>query len=411
MRVNTTKFTGYVLIVLALIIIGTVLYRNSVRKHVPIVFSPKTVLSSTWERYKAAYLEPETLRAIDRQRGDITTSEGQSYTLLRAVWLDDHETFDQSWQWTKDNLQFDDGRIFSWLFGRLPNGTYSILTESGGANSASDADTDIALALVFAYARWRDPVYLGDARVIIADIWDKEVVTIRGRPYLAASNIEKSIQDDVILNPSYFAPYAYRIFAELDPRHDWMGLVDTSYEILAASMTSSLDQKESARLPPNWIAIRRSDGSLLHITSADLNTNYSYDALRVPWRLALDWKWNDEPRAVQILGMMGFLDQEWRQNGTLVSEYSHDGRRLIELETPSMYGGSIGVFMARDEDLAKEVYEKKLQSLYNPDTLGWKQPLSYYDDNWAWFGIALYHDLLPNLWEQGSTTGAVSSAW
>jgi hypothetical protein len=35
--------------------------------------------------------------------------------------------------------------------------------------------------------------------------------------------------------------------------------------------------------------------------------------------------------------------------------------------------------------------------LFNPDTNTWKEELSYYDNNWAWFGIALYNNLLPNL--------------
>ena len=33
----------------------------------------------------------------------------------------------------------------------------------------------------------------------------------------------------------------------------------------------------------------------------------------------------------------------------------------------------------------------------NPDKQQWKNALSYYDDNWAWFGIALTQHALPNL--------------
>jgi hypothetical protein len=35
--------------------------------------------------------------------------------------------------------------------------------------------------------------------------------------------------------------------------------------------------------------------------------------------------------------------------------------------------------------------------LFSPDSNTWKITLGYYDDNWAWFGIALYNNLLPNL--------------
>jgi hypothetical protein len=53
--------------------------------------------------------------------------------------------------------------------------------------------------------------------------------------------------------------------------------------------------------------------------------------------------------------------------------------------------------MVSDPELAKEVYEKKLAFLFDQDTNTWKGDLSYYDSNWAWFGIALYNGLLPNL--------------
>ena len=67
------------------------------------------------------------------------------------------------------------------------------MTAQGGENDASDADTDLAMSLVFAYARWQDPTYLGDARVIIHDLWAEDVVTINGTPYMSADNVEKNI--------------------------------------------------------------------------------------------------------------------------------------------------------------------------------------------------------------------------
>ena len=33
-----------------------------------------------------------------------------------------------------------------------------------------------------------------------------------------------------------------------------------------------------------------------------------------------------------------------------------------------------------------------------PDFQDWKTPLGYYDDNWAWFGIALYNNFLDDLY-------------
>lgn len=400
METNSAKKIGYIFLLISILIFIAVLYKNNARRQIPIIFSPKSVLDATWLQYKIEYLEPETLRTLDKQQSNITTSEGQSYTMLRSVWLDDKETFDTSWQWTKDNLQRPNSHLTSWLFGQRPDGSYGVLTDRGGHNSASDADVDIALALIFAHSRWKDEIYLGDAHEIIDDIWEEEVVVINNKPYLAANNVEKQTSEKIILNPSYFAPYAYKIFAEIDVEHDWHALSDSSYEVIEQSMNINLGSEPSVKLPPDWITIDRQTGELGVVNNPNLTTNFGYDALRLPWRLTLDWKWNKDGRAEYLLKSMGFLESEWNKNGLIYATYTHDGKVVNKYESPAMYGGTIGYFMTANPSLAKEVYQKKLQTLYDPDEQAWKQVLSYYDDNWVWFGIALYNDLLPNLYKQ-----------
>jgi endoglucanase len=400
MKRHHSKITGYILIVIAFFVVAAVVYENSARKNVPIVFSAKSMIDSIWQRYKTTYMEKNTYRTMDIARGNVTTSEGQSYAMLRSVWMDDHLTFDNSWKWTQDNLQ-KQGKLFSWLFGKRSNGTYGILVSENGVNTASDADSDIALALMFAYARWKNPQYLADAKLIITDMWNKEIIVIKGKPYLASSIAEKSADNNagpIAVNPSYFAPYAYRIFAVIDPSHDWMGLVDTSYEVLKASTASPLDKESGVGLPPDWVTLSRSDGSIQLPKTGKLDTNFSYDALRIPWRIALDWYWNNEPRAKTYLSSLKFLGDEWQTNETLFAVYSHDGTPLTKTQAPAMYGGTLAYFMISDPATAKNIYENKLVVLYQPDSNSWKQTLDYYDDNWAWFGISLYNDALPNLW-------------
>jgi endoglucanase len=391
------KAWGILLIVVAFGILGFIAYKNSTKRQVPIVFSPRNELQSLWEQYKKEYIEDGTFRVLDKQKENITTSEGQSYAMLRAVWLDDKTTFDNVWKWTKDNLQREDNKLFSWLFGKLPNGGYGILTDQGGQNTATDGDVDIALALVFASARWNQSEYLGDAYVIIDAIWENEVVMVNGKPYLAANNLEKDAPSTMVLNPSYYAPYAYRIFANLDPKHDWMGVVDTSYEVLDKSMTLALDKQSSAIIPPDWVFINKKTGEITAPTGNNLTTNTSFDALRVPWRIYLDWTWYQEPRAQQTLKKMTFFTSEFEENALLYTAYEHDGSIAVRNQTAAFYGGTLGYFMLADPENAKLIYDNKLQVLYNPDTNDWKIKLGYYDDNWAWFGIALYNNMLPNL--------------
>jgi endo-1,4-beta-D-glucanase Y len=397
MKYGNSKIWGWTLVAFGVGLLLTVLYLNSVKRQVPVIFTPREMLVSLWEGYKREYID-EDGRTIDKQRENVTTSEGQSYSMLRAVWLDDREAFDKSWEWTQNNLARPQDNLFAWLFGKKPNGTYGVLTDEGGQNTASDADTDIALALVFAYSRWQDDKYLEAAQKIIQDIWTHEVVLIRGRPYLVANNVEKTKPGRlIVVNPSYFAPYAYRIFDEVDPNHNWLALADTSYEVIEKSSGAGLDKTQSAGIPPDWILLDRQTGNLMASDNKDLSTNYSFDAMRIPWRLAMDLRWFGEPRAKKLLESFEFFNEEWKERGALYASYSHAGDKMADFEAPSVYGGSLGHFLATDNESARQIYEWKLRSLFNSDTNAWKYPLSYYDDNWAWFGMALYHDTLPNI--------------
>jgi len=373
----------------------------------PLTFAPTQVLGATWHSYKTRYIEASTGRTLDPSRGNITTSEGESYTMLRAVWMGDKDAFDSSWKWTKGHLQHSGDHLFSWLYGKHANGTYGVLTEQNGDVSATDADQDIALSLVFAYARWQDPAYLADARGIIASLWDNEVVLIGGTPYVVADNMEKrSNAPTAIVNPSYLSPAAYRIFALVDPAHPWSRVVDSSYQLLGKSMDAPLDTQKSAGIPPDWVALDKKTGALSAASASSTSTNFGFDALRTPWRIALDYQWYGDERARTILSKMSFLTYTWQSANAIGSVYAHDGTPVNPAQSTAMYGGAIGYFLYEDPDNARRIYDRKLLALYNPDVNEWREQLSYYDDNWAWFGIGLYEKLLPNL-----VAGLPASVW
>ena len=124
------------------------------------------LLEQSWQGYKKRFIQQDG-RVIDHKAGGISTSEGQSYALLRAVWMNDPQTFNQVWSWTQNNLQVRGDHLFAWKWGQQS-------TKSPGANgpkapegpakwgpidstAASDADQDIALALLMAHRKWQDP--------------------------------------------------------------------------------------------------------------------------------------------------------------------------------------------------------------------------------------------------------------
>ena len=374
-------------------------YLDDSRRLTPIVYANSAMLLELWDSYKLNNIEPGSNRTLDKSQNNITTSEGESYTMLRSVWMDDKDTFDKSWEFTKSNLQRPDDKLLSWKFGQRSDGTYGVLTEVGGNNTASDADVDTALSLLMAYSRWNQTSYLYQAHEMINSIWEEQVVMVNNKPVLTANDLEQFSQENVVVNPSYFSPYSFKLFSKVDPKHDWMGLVDNSYAILNDLSRNPLGSSYSNGLPPNWISMNRQTGAYIPTVSPNLDTNYGYDAMRIPFRLALDYSWYKDPRAKEVMSNFVFLKQEWERDKDLEAVYSHEGKVVGDYEVPAMYGGAIGYFNVMEPDLADDVYEQKLQTLYSPDKQQWKIPLSYFDDNWAWFGIALSQDELPNLAE------------
>lgn len=395
------RFVAVIVILAGVAIAAYAAYGSSNKVDSKQVFADRTMLSGLWNSYKDEYWESGSGRTIDRQSGNITTSEGQSYTMLRAVWQSDKATFDKTWGWTKQQLQRPD-HLFSWRWGKLADGSYGILNDQGGQNSASDADSDIALALVMAASRWQQQSYLNDAKAIIGSIWTNEVVHINDKPYLVANNLEKADPTQAIINPSYIAPANYRIFAGVDTAagHDWNGLVASSYSLLNTVIDSNLDKSSSAHLPPDWVVISKLTGDISAPTAAqggNLSTNYGYEAFRIPWRLALDYRWNKADEAKSTLAKMSFLSDQWSSNAKLSPIYSHDGKPQATYESTGAYGGDLGYFILERPSQATDVYNKKLKYLYDPNKNAFSQDLSYYDANWAWFGMALYTNQLDNL--------------
>ncbi|MBI4128936.1 MAG: hypothetical protein HY460_02685 [Parcubacteria group bacterium] len=360
---------------------------------------PNAVVETLWVAYRDKIQKDG--RTIDRDRSYLTTSEGQSYSLLRAVWMDDKEIFDRVLRWTNNNLKKRNDSLFAWKWGQDRYGRWGVLREEGGLSSATDADQDIALALIFAHKRWNQEHYLTQAQKLLDDIWKKEVVIIQGRPYLVAGNWAQE-EPHPTINPSYYAFYAYPIFAEVDPAHDWMAVKATSYETLVKASHSVLDKRSSADLPPDWASLDVSSADVLRSVHDDKTTDFSDDAFRVPWRVALDWQWHRDERAREYLESLSFLRREWQQNGFLPSAYTHDGEPLRVAESDSMYGSTHAYFLIVHPEIANEVYRKKIAPLYDPDIEDFGKKLGYYSQNWVWFGMALAAEKLPNLYARAN---------
>lgn len=370
----------------------------------PQLLTAPSLLASTWRGYQRDFIttEGQVLNPLafsgwfrsEHVPHMQTTSEGQAYALLRAVWVGDRVEFDRVWQWTREHLQVRPDHLLAWLWAPDENDIWRV----AGAGSASDADEDLALALIFAGHRWHNPEYLLEARAILDDIWRAEVVLNRGTYYLTAGDWASGYWPGIVVNPSYLAPYAYRIFAKEDPGHPWAELADSSYRVLR-SCTWALGATEGVGLPPNWCLIDRVNGHASPFASPEGEV-YGYDAFRVMWRVAVDAVWYHSPAARRYLEDSDYLRRRWARQGWLAAEYHHDGTTAYKpWEDPSAYGCDIGNFVVTDPKAALTLMQEKLMASYHTESglAYWGQRWNYYQQNWAWFGVALASGELQNL--------------
>jgi len=63
-------------------------------------------------------------------------------------------------------------------------------------------------------------------------------------------------------------------------------------------------------------------------------------------------------------------------------------------EDPAIYATSLGFLSLTNPKLAKLMYQEKILTLYSNDTNSFNTKLPYYEQNWVWFGAALYNKQL-----------------
>lgn len=328
-------------------------------------------LSALWSLYRYTHVQDGRVVALDE--GGVTTSEGQSYAMLRAVWANDRETFEAVWRWTKEHLQVRDDRLLAWRW------KDRVLDR----NAATDADQDAALALVLASRRFGEARFLDEARGLLADIWAKEVVVAAGRPFPTGGNWAPAERWPTI-HVAYLAPYAYEVFAEVDPGRPWRDLVRSSYALLRF-----LYVERGLALPPEVVWLDpRSATILLDRPGGPGASPSGYDAVPIFWRVALDARWFGRRGEADLRErMLRFPRDAWRAEGRLRDRATTTGRPLSELDGLPLLASVQALAQVVDPALAADLRARTLDGLFDRALSGQDTP--YYLHNWLWFGRAL----------------------
>ena len=119
--------------------------------------------------------------------------------MLIAVYMNDKQTFDGLWSYAQQH--FDGNGLMNWHLN--PDGSIA----SGGMGSATDADLDMAWALLMASGQWSLTSYLDEAKKMINLMYTHELL---GDGALAPGD---SWGATTRTYPDYFSPAYLRVFA------------------------------------------------------------------------------------------------------------------------------------------------------------------------------------------------------
>ena len=205
-----------------------------------------------------------------------TVSEGIGYGMIMMVYFSDNKTsyqnqFDKLWTYYQ-NWPNNNG-LMNWKikgFERVDQ-----------MNAATDAEFDVAIALAMAHYQFGSSAnknYLDTAKAIIAKIRQYEIST---------NNLHKPGDSwENQRNPSYVAPAAFEIFKEVETAQSakWESVISANYTLLKNN------QNSNSGLFSDWC----NDGGTA-------SGSYSYDAARVPWRVAWANAWYGHSEANTIL--------------------------------------------------------------------------------------------------------------
>ncbi|MBN1758123.1 MAG: hypothetical protein JW863_07395 [Chitinispirillaceae bacterium] len=231
----------------------------------PAGVSPRHVQSVYDIWLKGYYEESGSQARIKFDEPENTVSEGIGYGMLIMVFMDnaDNNTqgkFDKLWNYYKSHL--DGNGLMNWK-------VQGFTSNTPGSGAATDAELDVAVALIMADKQWGGS-YLTEAKSLIGKIYSFEV----------ANNLLKGGDQWGEINPSYMSMVATQLFQQVDGTR-WSAVQNACYTLLQNS------QNASTGLWPNWCSASGTPGG----GTGSNPTLYGFDACRTPWRLGWAYVW------------------------------------------------------------------------------------------------------------------------
>lgn len=282
-----------------------------------------------------------------------TVSEGISYGMILAVYFNDQPLFDDLFRYSQ--RWANERGLMHWYIN--PAGTEACPGRKD-CGAASDADEDIAFALVMADRQWGgkgalDKSYRDYALRQIALVKQYEVTP--GYVFTPGDEWEGDI-----VNLSYFAPAFYRIFGQYsNDEAFWENVIDVNYALLFDTLNAKNGNADNG-LVPAWSTLK---GEPIEAFPGAL-TYHQTDSVRTPIRLAMDYCWNGDKRAKQYLDKISnffvTIGADRISDGYLLDGTPHPEFGPKEKTSSAVFVASAGMAAmaaGADPEYVKETYD------------------------------------------------------
>jgi endo-1,4-beta-D-glucanase Y len=243
--------------------------------------------------------------------------------------------------------------------------------------SATEADQNVALALLLASKQWGSSGlvnYYEEANRLVDKILSGEV---EAKSYVLKPGADWGGYS--ITNPAYLAPAAYRLFERFN--NDWAKVLDRSYKIY-----DLFYERQATGLMPDWTV---ADGSTSY-----RGNNYTYDACQIPLKIGQDYLWNGQGGKYLDKISYWIVQQSGSNPAAIVDGYKLDGTPIGKYNNAAFVGPLAIAAMSAPK------YQTWLDMLYEHlvkiETGGhW----GYYSDTLRLVSLLVLTGNFPNFWQ------------
>lgn len=315
-------------------------YANGLAPTVDTQTEMNTLVQGHWDYFRTNYI---VAHGTDQYRvlykNNDTCSEAIGYGMLFAVLMEND---------TNDTQDLFDGLYRFYLANTNAFGLMCWLVEDDGTQktvAATDADEDVAMALLFADRQWGSSGsidYAAEAQIIV----DNLAYIIRAPHYFfppadAGNNYlvnDIEWRKDKVFNPCYFSPAWLREFYLLEQDSKWTNCLAGSYSVIEGYLANNWNG-----IVPDWCnPIDLGVCQVSPYNTQDYYNPYStssaycytyyvmdYDGYRIGWRLGLDYLWNGDTIAQDnCVQLAQFMNTDSGGDPTKIKAYLPDGTKV-----------------------------------------------------------------------------------